>query len=159
VIQGNTATFTVTANGTQPFTYTWKKNGAVIAGATGPSYTTPATVPADNNSHYKVNVKNSLGAVDSVDATLTVIIAPTIQTQPQNKTINVGQAVDFNVTAQGTNPLSYQWQRNGVNISGATANVYHLAKAVAGDNGATFRVLVTNAAGTATSNNATLTVH
>ena len=64
----------------------------------------------------------------------------------------------FSVTATGTTPLAYQWQRGSVNISGATSSSYTRASAAAADNGATFRCVVTNSVGSATSNAAILTV-
>src|SRR5271154_6672685 len=54
VTVGMTATFTVTVTGTAPITYEWQKNGANIAGATSATYTTPATVQADNGSTFDV---------------------------------------------------------------------------------------------------------
>lgn len=82
---------------------------------------------------------------------------PVITNQPQSQTVSQGNAVTFSVTATGTNPLTYQWRKNGVNISGATNAAYTIASVVAGDAGQ-YSVVVTNSAGTATSNNATLTV-
>ena len=84
--------------------------------------------------------------------------APGIVTQPANQTVTQGQPVTFNVAANGSAPLSFQWQRNQVNISGATATSYTIASTTASDNGAKFRCLVTNAFGSATSNEATLTL-
>src|SRR5205814_996067 len=63
----------------------------------------------------------------------------------------------FKVSASGTAPLQYQWQRNGVNIPNANAATYTLTT-MSSDNGATFRAVVSNSAGSATSNSATLTV-
>ena len=57
----------------------------------------------------------------------------------------------FNVSASGTPPLSYQWQRNSANISGATSSSYTIASAQLADNGAKFRCKVTNSFGNATS--------
>src|SRR5690349_11404313 len=84
-------------------------------------------------------------------------IAPTISSQPASTTVAAGQQASFAVTASGTAPLQYQWQRNGVNIGGATASSYSFTT-VPADNGAMFRAVVSNAAGSATSNAATLTV-
>ncbi|WP_158945101.1 immunoglobulin domain-containing protein [Granulicella sp. S190] len=70
---GQTATFSVTANGTAPLTYQWFKNGTLIPGATSSSYTTPATVIGDNNSQFTVTVTNATGAATSNPATLTVV--------------------------------------------------------------------------------------
>lgn len=83
---------------------------------------------------------------------------PSIATHPESKTVTVGQPVTFAVTANGTLPLTYQWQRNGSDISGATGASYTINSVSPSDNGAQFRVIVRNSAGTATSNAATLTV-
>ncbi len=84
--------------------------------------------------------------------------APNISAQPASRTVSVGSAVTFSVSATGAAPLTYQWQRNGANIAGATAAAYTLTSVAATDNGARFRVVVSNAAGSATSTEATLTV-
>jgi glucose/arabinose dehydrogenase len=84
--------------------------------------------------------------------------APQITTQPQGVRVAVGKPATFTVAAAGAAPLTYQWQRNGAAIAGATASTYTLASAAAADSGATFRVVVSNAAGSVTSASATLTV-
>ncbi len=84
--------------------------------------------------------------------------APSITSQPANRTVSAGQSASFSVAASGTAPLRYQWQRNGANISGATSTTYTLQSTVAADNGATFRAVASNDFGSATSNAATLTV-
>jgi hypothetical protein len=68
------------------------------------------------------------------------------------------QPATFMVAASGSTPLSYQWQRNQVNIAGATSSNYTIASTSLSDNGAKFRCVVTNAFGNATSSEATLTV-
>ena len=85
-------------------------------------------------------------------------VPPAITQQPANLTVMAGQPASFTVTATGTAPLTYQWQRNNVDLVGATSATYTLPATVLGDSGATFRAVVTNAAGNATSINATLTV-
>jgi hypothetical protein len=84
--------------------------------------------------------------------------APAITTQPAAASAAIGTTATFTVVASGTAPLSYQWQKNGAAISGATAASYTTPAVVAGDNGASFVVVVTNSAGSATSNAAKLTV-
>ena len=84
--------------------------------------------------------------------------APAITQQPANASVTAGAGASFTVAATGTAPLAYQWQRNGVAIEGATTTTYALASTVLADSGAAFRAVVTNVAGSATSNNATLTV-
>src|SRR6202047_3728672 len=86
------------------------------------------------------------------------IDVPVIATQPANQSVTVGQTAVFSVMATGTAPLSYQWQKNSANISGATPASYTTPATLSGDNGATLRVVVTNSGGSATSSAATLTV-
>jgi hypothetical protein len=84
--------------------------------------------------------------------------AARITTQPADQTVAVGQTTNFSVAASGTAPLSYQWQKNGANIPGATASSYTTPATTIFDNSSTFRCVVTNSAGSATSSNALLTV-
>ncbi|MBC8122495.1 MAG: PQQ-dependent sugar dehydrogenase [Gemmatimonadaceae bacterium] len=84
--------------------------------------------------------------------------APAISRQPTSQTVQEGQSATFRVTASGAAPLTYQWQRNETNIAGATTASYTLASATLADNGAKFRVVVSNAYGRLTSNQATLTI-
>lgn len=84
--------------------------------------------------------------------------APTITQQPTSRTVSTGASATFSVTASGTEPLSYAWQRDGVSIPGATGPTYTLAAATLADSGTTFRCIVTNGQGSATSLAATLTV-
>jgi len=162
VTAGQTAAFTAVAAGTAPLSYQWQKNGANIPGATSTSYTTPVTTTADSGASFAVVVSNTAGTVTSAAATLTVNpapVAPTITTQPANQTVTAGQTATFTVVAAGTAPLSYQWQKSGVNIAGATLASYTTPATTTTDSGATFRVVVTNTAGTVISNTATLTVN
>jgi Immunoglobulin domain len=85
--------------------------------------------------------------------------APTISTQPANQSVSVGQAATFSVVASGNPSPTYQWQKNGNSIGGATSSSYTTPATVAADNGATFRVVVSNSAGSVTSNAASLTVN
>jgi glucose/arabinose dehydrogenase/regulation of enolase protein 1 (concanavalin A-like superfamily) len=84
-------------------------------------------------------------------------VAPAITDQPDNLTVSQGQPATFSVSASGTAPLSYQWRKDNVNITGANASTYTIASAQAANAGS-YQVIVTNAAGTATSQAATLTV-
>ena len=162
VTAGQTATFSVTVTGTAPLAYQWQKNSANIGNANSASYTTPATVAGDSGTKFRVIVTNSAGSATSNAATLTVTpapVAPSITTQPANQTVTVGQTATFSVVAAGTAPLTYQWQKNNVNISNATASSYTTPATVLGDSGAKFRVIVTNSVTSVPSNAATLTVN
>jgi hypothetical protein len=92
------------------------------------------------------------------DLSDTVAVAPTITAHPQSTTVIVGQAVQFAVTATGTAPFTYQWQRNTQNIPTATGATYAITSAQLANAG-DYRVIVSNAAGSATSQVAKLTVN
>ena len=161
VTAGQAAAFAVSAAGTAPLSYQWKKNGANIAGATSSGYTTPSTTTADNGAQFTVVVSNSAGSATSNAAALTVnsaAAAPSITSQPANRTVTAGQTAAFTVSAAGTAPLSYQWKKNGANIAGATSSGYTTPSTTTADNGAQFTVVVSNSSGSATSNAAALTV-
>jgi hypothetical protein len=78
VVVGQTATFSVTANGTAPLNYQWQKGTTPIAGATASSYTTPATSLPDNGSTFQVVISNSVSSVTSSSAMLTVAAGTTM---------------------------------------------------------------------------------
>jgi phosphatidylinositol-3-phosphatase len=84
--------------------------------------------------------------------------APRITVQPANQTVTAGQSAAFSVIATGTAPLSYQWQKDGSAISGATSATYTTPPTTSADNGAQFDVVVTDSIGSVTSATATLTV-
>ncbi len=162
IVAGQTATFSVVASGTAPLTYQWQKAGANIPNATGASYTTTITAVTDSGAIFDVVVSNSAGSVTSGNATLTVnaaSTAPAISTQPTNQTVAVMQTATFTVVASGTAPLTYQWQKNAVNIPGATSASYTTPATATTDNGEQFQVTVTNAQGSVASAPATLTVN
>ncbi|RZI55868.1 MAG: hypothetical protein EOP37_26505 [Rubrivivax sp.] len=83
--------------------------------------------------------------------------APAIATQPANATVLTDGTTTFTVVATGTG-LAYQWKKNGTAIAGATSASYQTPPVSYGDNGAQYTVVVTNAAGTATSAVAQLTL-
>jgi len=158
IAEGQPVTFTVAASGSTPFSYQWQRNMVNISGAISSSYTIAGTTFAENGAKFRCIVTNAFGNATSNEATLTVNAPPTITTHPASQTIAEGQPVTFTVAATGSTPLGYQWQRNMVNISGATSSSYTIAGTTLADNGAKFRCIVTNAFGNATSNEATLTV-
>jgi hypothetical protein len=162
VIVGSNATFTVVATGTAPLSYQWQFNGGAIAGATTTSFTVTSAQPA-NQGNYAVVVTNVAGSVTSAVAVLTVLVPPSVTTQPVNQTNPVGSTASFTLTASGTSPLGYQWRLNGANlangarISGATSSAVTITGVQTADAG-NYTGVVTNSAGSVTSAIATLTV-
>jgi glucose/arabinose dehydrogenase len=111
-------------------------------------------VAEDGSLYYLARSTNRLRRVRYVGSGQ----APSIVSHPQNATAPVGGSATFTVSATGTAPLSFQWQRNGTNIAGATGSSYTISNVQTVDNGAQFRAVVTNSLGSATSNAAVLTV-
>ncbi len=90
VTVGETASFTVTATGTAPLTYQWRRSGSAIAGATAASYTTEATSAADSGAAFSVVVTNSAGTLTSANAILTVSPASTSSLSITTSTLSGG---------------------------------------------------------------------
>ena len=161
-VAGNAVTFNVTATGTAPLSYQWRKAGSAIAGATGASYTI-ASVKTNDAAAYTVVVTNLAGSVTSSGATLTVFVGPFFTTQPTNRSARLGTNTIFRAAVAGTAPMSYQWFKdgqplvNGGNISGVFSNVLTVASLTTNNLGA-YSLTATNLAGSATSSNAVLTV-
>lgn len=84
-------------------------------------------------------------------------VPPTITVQPVGGTINVGSDYTFNVTATGTEPLGYQWYKNGSVVTEETNTTYTIVSASLNDGG-NYNVVVSNAGGIIMSNSATLTI-
>ena len=154
-----TATFNVSANGTAPLSYQWRKGGINILGATSSSYTTPATTTADNNSEFSVVVTNSAGSVASANAVLKITEAnPGISTQPADVSVYEGETATYSAIATGIPSLSYQWYKDGVAVTGATGSSYSIPNLTLSSNGAKFKVIISNSKGSITSNEAVLGV-
>ncbi len=156
-VAGATVQFTVTAGGTAPFAYQWRKEGVNLNGQNGPLLTLNNVQPV-NAGNYSVVVTNSFGSATSAVAVLTIVVPPTITDDPTNRTVLENDPVTFFAAATGTAPLAYQWRKDGINIPGANAASYALAAAQLSDEGA-YSVVVTNLGGSATSLPAVLTVN
>ena len=112
VIEGETATFTVVASGTDPIEYEWRFNSQVIEGASGPVLTI-ANASKANEGSYQVVMKNPAGSVVSEEVKLTVVQPVVILVQPEGATKLLGQALTLSVVASGSEPLVYQWSKDG----------------------------------------------
>jgi len=157
VIAPAPGTFTVTASGNPAPTYQWNLNGTAIAGATGASYTTPATTLAMDQSSYTVTVSNGIGSpVTSSAALLSVKTGPVITTQPIATTVVAPATATFTVAATGNPAPAYQWSLNGTTIPGATSASYTTPATSLALNGGIYTVSVSNGVGTAVTSNAAL---
>ncbi len=155
---GSNATFAITVSGSNP-TYQWKKgstilsDGGRISGATTRILTISALVAGDAATNYNCVVTTPCGSVTSSNAALTVSnTPPVITTQPVSQDTCSGSSAFLRVIASGSN-LKYQWQKNGVNMSGETNSTL-----VLGNSGA-YRCIVSNGCGSVTSDSATVTAY
>jgi hypothetical protein len=126
-------------------------------------------VPIEANGHQiKCTVSNSKGAVESNIAVLTVVpettpVEPVVTVHPESVTVSIGGSASFSVTATSDVPMTYQWQKlvvgeAWIDIVGAIANAYTYPNIVAETDGEQIRCVVTNSAGVAFSNPATISV-
>ena len=133
VWEGGVATFVVSVSGgTEPYDYRWYKNGVVMVGKTESSLSIGSVVSGDGGS-YTVRVSNLGGSVTSGAGVLTVVTSPKVVTQPVVTSIGAGGSGSLSVVGGGSGPLSYQWLKDGVALSGKTAAVLGLSGVVKGD--------------------------
>ncbi|MDF9828636.1 hypothetical protein M2447_002764 [Ereboglobus sp. PH5-10] len=156
---GASASFTVAATGYEPMSYQWYKDGVAIDGQTSATLTLSSVLAGDAGV-YTVTVTNIFKSVTSEPASLTVLTPPEIVWAPNagSQTVQDGATATFAVDVTGGSaPFTYEWFKDNVLIASATAASYTTPATLLSDNGAVYKVEVSNAADTA-SLNATLTV-
>lgn len=163
VQEGLSAVFSVGATGSPAdLTYQWERNGVALPGATQPTLKL-TNVSLLDVALYRVLVSNAAGTTASNAVGLKVTLlsslysAPTITQQPASQFVETGSTVNFTVAATGSPTPSYQWEKNGVMLSGATNPTLTLTGVTSNDAGS-YRAFVKNLGGGATSATATLTV-
>ena len=157
---GQSASFSVAADGAAPLTYQWFMNGAP-AGMNSSAFSIPQSSTAQTGAQIYVKVTNAQGSATSNIVILTVTQAatpPVITQQPASVTVTAGQAAAFSITATGTAPLTYQWFMRATSV-GTNSNTYSISQTASGQNDAQIYVKATNAQGSATSNIVILTVN
>jgi len=156
VLSQNSVTFSVVALSATVITFHWRKDGVNVGTGNSSSLTISPVQPSDAGS-YSVQVINSGGSVVSSNATLTVLVPPSITTPPTSQTLAVGQTTEFSVVASGAAPLNYQWKLNGTAVSGGTGTSLTLSD-VRTNQAGSYTVSVTGSGATVTSPPATLSV-
>jgi N-acetylneuraminic acid mutarotase len=155
---GGSATFTVSASGTDPLLYGWYKNSSEVPFKEGEeNFFAIASVAATHAGSYYCVVSNSAGVAVSNRATLTVGYAPIIQSGPASVTVALGAPATFSVSATGTAPLTYTWFKDIEEAASGSNNAYTVAAAQQADQGLYYCVAA-NAFGSATSGSAALAV-
>jgi hypothetical protein len=156
VIEGNNATLTASVSGNPAPFIQWQKDGVDLPGENFANLTiTNAQYPGDQAA-YSIIATNVAGSLTN-SALLTVIVPPVITQQPVDVTVTNGQPASFTVTATGVPAPVYRWQKNGSPLSGQTNATLSFGAVTAADIG-TYSVVITNAAGSVTSTNVSLTV-
>jgi hypothetical protein len=145
---GANATFQVTASGDATLTYQWYQDNVPIQGANAASYTVTGAT-ATSSGKYTVKVTNGLGSATSQPATLTVLLAPTVQTAPQPVIASAGSPFTLSVVAGGQAPFTYVWKQDGNVITAATGASYTVQAATPTDAG-NYTVTISNSSGTVT---------
>ncbi len=170
VEEGQAATFNSEATGTPTPTIQWEVsvNKGVkwtnVPGGTSNTLTIPGTKVSESGYQYRALFKNSAGETVSSTVTLTVQKAPAVTKQPVSTTVNEGESAAFEAAGSGFPTPTVQWQTSGnggstwSNVSGATSDMLTVSDATTSISGHEYRAVFTNAAGSATSSAATLTV-
>jgi pectin methylesterase-like acyl-CoA thioesterase len=164
IAPGQDAVFTVSQTGVAPFNYQWRREvtniaeGGNVWGASTATLSITNAAEADSG-NYSVVISNNYGAITSSVAVLVVSsapVAPTI-TGPDSQTVVQGNNATFSASVAGLPMPAVQWQKNGVDIPGATSTTLTITNAQYPEDQATYSIIATNSAG-ATTNSATLTV-
>jgi hypothetical protein len=159
---GLPVTLSVIANGQAPLSLQWyKAPSTLLPGQISTSlvFTNPQT--SDSGSYYAVASGSGSATSSNINLSILVNTPVNITMQPTNTTVPEGYGAAFYISASGTPPISYQWQRNGAAVAGATNTSYLIAAASMTNDGDLYSCVVSNrttSANTATSQNATLTV-
>jgi uncharacterized repeat protein (TIGR03803 family) len=166
---GGTAIFTVATSGSAPVHYQWQQDGINLTDGGNISGSATATLSLTNvtvadAALYTVVVSNAFNSLTSDYAILEIVYSPPdITQQPASQTRVAGTTATFSVTAAGDQPLAYQWQDNGTNlsdggaISGSATSTLTLANVSTASQGH-YSVIVSNALFSVPSAQAVLTV-
>ena len=149
---GNSVFFSVGYSGDVPLAFQWYKNDVAIQGQITSTLSIASVSESDAGS-YTIKITNTGGSVTSSAATLTVIVpvAPTITSQPESATVEVGGSAYLYVQAEGTQPLVYAWSKDGELLPTSIGNSFAIMNAQISNEGI-YSVKVSNAAGFVTSN-------
>jgi len=172
VLAGQPAQFTVSASGLPAPSFQWQRlpagsavwsnlsEAGAYSGTTARTLNIAITTTAMNSDQFRCVATNSAGSATSSPTTLTVnpVSAPVISGLQATVTIDYGDNLGLSPTITGTQPISFQWKKDGVALPGATASEYAKFGVTLADSGI-YTLTATNGAGSITSSNCTVTVH
>lgn len=156
-VSGVEASLTFSAVG-EDMNIVWYKNNIAVDSGSAILTFTPSI--NDNGASVKAVVSNIAGADTTNSVVLNVTeeqIKPILSALPSNLNLMSGDKVEMSITATGTNPLSYQWFKNGNPINGATSASISLPVTIS-DNNSLIHCVVTNPVGSTVSNKTTVYV-
>ena len=152
VYKGSSASFSVLAEGSPTLGYSWTSNG-IPTGVTATNLTLNNLTAG--NLTVAVVITNAYGSATSSVSFVVVASKPLITLQPKPITRYVGLPFTFSVGAAGTTPISYQWNTNGIPISGANSATY--SGVVSAATAQSYSVTLSNEAGSSNSVSVALT--
>ncbi len=155
-IEGTGFSLFANAVGFPPPAYQWQFDGVDIPGATNTALVIERVAPSHSGT-YRLVASNALETILSDPYLLAVILKPRIVTQPESQSVPIGGTFSALVQATGTEPLQYQWTRDGAALSGETNSNLTITNVLA-NHGGVYSVVVANLAGSVVSTTATLTV-
>jgi alpha-tubulin suppressor-like RCC1 family protein len=169
VDEGQSAVFEATASGFPAPTVQWEVSvdGSTwqqVTGATSDQLTIPDTSVTEDGHRYRAVFQNAAGSVTSAVVTLTVHAVPVVTLQPASTTVEVGEEASFEAAASGYPAPTVRWELSTnaggswSALPGATSLRLTIANPQVSESGYEYRAAFTNAAGTATSAAARLTV-
>jgi len=142
---GDTATFTVETNDSAHFQ--WLKDGLALAGDTSSTLIIDS-VEYNDQGNYSCKVSNGYGTLVSNPSYLLVNLPPRIQSQPADQWVTPGEQIILKTNTTGTEPMFYQWKKNGIEIPGGQYPELFLTPADSSDEGL-YSFTVYNACGEA----------
>jgi hypothetical protein len=155
--EGSAFSFSVNAGGTAPLSYQWYDANGAISGAVNNLYLINSVDTSHAGSYYCV-VSNTCGTENSTNKVLSVSQAPNFASQSNSSTQCEGTSMLFNVNANGTAPLYYQWYVDTGMVAGANANSYSISSVDVLNSG-NYYCVVNNSCGSITSTIKTLNVN
>jgi hypothetical protein len=153
---GQNVSFSVGVSGEGTFSYQWFRDGTLLPSETTDTLSLVNVQPGQEG-QFRVTVSDGTDTLASEEATLFLVLGPTITQQPVSLVITSGLSATFTIAATGAVPLEFQWKFNGVDIPGANSDFYSIPS-IAISNDGDYTVMVTDEFGSVLSEVATLTV-
>lgn len=159
---GSNVIVSASLGGTLPINVHWYKNGALlqdganVSGATSPALSLTAISGADAGS-FSLIASNVFGSATSAVATL-VVLDPLITIPPTGQVATISSNLTLSATVKGTQPITYQWRKNGINLPGATQPTLSLTNLQVAD-AAIYDLVANNIWGSANSSPAVLSIN